>query len=1112
MGFIGLAFLQLVDEKQSGIGKESCACAEKECHRYIPLDALYLPTSGTAKEEAAQEAPDCLVKYFSVVWCKASKKKHKKWEGDAILITKGKSVILKDMEGKDIGRGTGYKAKELDSLDEGQTLMVGGKEIEVMGVISADDFSSGRCFQAGIGTHDTDATVLSQTNTKPFCKPFRNVCQPSTKENMLKDSQSYKPRHDPNASNSLVMPRPNGSHQWMFNKAGLPVVDVVVDPYIANNLRPHQKEGLIFLYECVMGMRVSGRFGAILADEMGLGKTLQCIALVWTLLRQGPYGCKPVLKRALVVTPGSLVKNWKKEFQKWLGSERIKVFTVDQDHKVEEFIGSPLYAVMIISYEMLLRSLDQIQAVEFNLLICDEGHRLKNSTIKTTTALTSLSCERRIILTGTPIQNDLQEFYALIEFVNPGILGSLSTYRKIYEEPIVRSREPSATEEKSCDPMSEEYDESSLYEGVIDVFPQDYTSDTFSETDSGKLQDDDFVLLFDRVVLVSNYTQTLNVLQDVCKHYGYSYTRLDGQTPVSQRQHIVDTFNSKFSPAFIFLLSSKAGGVGLNLVGASHLILYDIDWNPATDIQAMARVWRDGQKHAVHIYRLLTTGSIEEKIYQRQISKQDLSGAVVDLSKTSEHTHFSVEELKNLFTLHEDSSCVTHDLLECDCMGKIDHQRSKEDQMERMIEKVINSEHLFGMHIVFLVIITIMLTAKRMDTNLGMNGAVADVNGIDVFYIYRNLGYLLEYLETAVTDLQSRHCSYGKLRPSQDQDKAAPLALGAELVKVERCLQQEPVVPAAATEKTLAWSGGEIREGLKMTLNNVTMRRTHNSSLHQQQQRWSIPADGKNLLVQKDSNEYNPQKRYTISPDEYYRRSWSSESSDSVISSESGSSCYRVVLIGEHGVGKSSLANIFAGVHDSIDSDCEVLGEDTYERTLMVDGESATVILLDMWDNKREGEWIRDHCMQVGDAYLIVYSITDRASFEKASELRIQLRRARQKEDIPIILVGNKSDLVRCREVSVAEGRACAVVFDCKFIETSAAVQHNVKELFEGIVRQVRLRRDSKEKNEKRLALQKRRESIPKKARRFWGKIVAKNNKNMAFKLKSKSCHDLSVL
>ncbi|XP_010132809.1 PREDICTED: DNA repair and recombination protein RAD54B [Buceros rhinoceros silvestris] len=688
------------------------------------------------------------------------------------------------MEGKDIGRGTGYKSKELDSLDEGQTLMVGGKEIEVMGVISADDFNSGRCFQAGIGTHDMVQPALPQTNVKPFCKPFRRVCQPNTKANMLKDIQIYKPRHDPNASNSLVMPKPNASHQWTFNKAGLPVVDVVVDPYIANTLRPHQKEGIIFLYECVMGMRVSGRFGAILADEMGLGKTLQCIALVWTLLRQGVYGCKPVLKRALIVTPGSLVKSWKKEFQKWLGSERIKVFTVDQDHKVEEFIGSPLYSVLIISYEMLLRCLDQIQAIEFNLLICDEGHRLKNSSIKTTTALTSLSCERRIILTGTPIQNDLQEFYALIEFVNPGILGSLSTYRKIYEEPIVRSREPSATKEerelgekraaeltrltglfilrrtqevinkflppkkesiifcrpaalqldlyrkllssrvirsclqgklensphlicigalkklcnhpcllfkaikeKSCDPTFDDHDDSSLYEGLIDVFPQDYTSDTFSETDSGKLR----VLVellaaihelnsSERVVLVSNYTQTLNILQETCKRYGYSYTRLDGHTPVSQRQQIVDTFNSKFSPAFIFLLSSKAGGVGLNLVGASHLILYDIDWNPATDIQAMARVWRDGQKHTVYIYRLLTTGSIEEKIYQRQISKQDLSGAVVDLSKTSEHIHFSIEELRNLFTLHEDSSCVTHDLLECNCMGKSEFQNPSSEE------------------------------------------------------------------------------------------------------------------------------------------------------------------------------------------------------------------------------------------------------------------------------------------------------------------------------------------------------------------------------------------------------------------------------------------------
>ncbi|KAH0619551.1 hypothetical protein JD844_000270 [Phrynosoma platyrhinos] len=183
----------------------------------------------------------------------------------------------------------------------------------------------------------------------------------------------------------------------------------------------------------------------------------------------------------------------------------------------------------------------------------------------------------------------------------------------------------------------------------------------------------------------------------------------------------------------------------------------------------------------------------------------------------------------------------------------------------------------------------------------------------------------------------------------------------------------------------------------------------------------------------------------------------------------------------------------------------------TYDRSIIVDGEEASLVVFDIWEQD-DSQWLQNQCMKMGDAYIIVYSVTDKVSFEKASELRIQLRRARQTEDIPIILVGNKSDLVRSREVSVDEGRACAVVFDCKFIETSAALHHNVKDLFEGIVRQIRLRKDSKEDNARRMANTKRRESISKKAKRFLGRIVAKNNKKMAFKAKSKSCHDLSVL
>ncbi|CAG5978213.1 GTP-binding protein REM 1 [Menidia menidia] len=241
----------------------------------------------------------------------------------------------------------------------------------------------------------------------------------------------------------------------------------------------------------------------------------------------------------------------------------------------------------------------------------------------------------------------------------------------------------------------------------------------------------------------------------------------------------------------------------------------------------------------------------------------------------------------------------------------------------------------------------------------------------------------------------------------------------------------------------------------------------------------------------------------------HYRAHWSSDSDDD---SQSDSDCvYRVVLLGDHGVGKTSLAGIFAGVTEKD----EQPGEDTYERTLTVDGEETTLIVMDTWENdKLEGEdpSAREDCLRVGSAYVIVYSVTDRPSFDSAAELRITLRRTRQAENLPIILVGNKSDLVRAREVAVEEGRACAVVFDCKFIETSASLQHNVSELFEGVVRQIRLRRDGGEPAGRKPSIYKRKESLTKKARRFLDRLVARNNQRMAVKVRSKSCHDLAVL
>ncbi|XP_032370697.1 GTP-binding protein REM 1 isoform X2 [Etheostoma spectabile] len=151
----------------------------------------------------------------------------------------------------------------------------------------------------------------------------------------------------------------------------------------------------------------------------------------------------------------------------------------------------------------------------------------------------------------------------------------------------------------------------------------------------------------------------------------------------------------------------------------------------------------------------------------------------------------------------------------------------------------------------------------------------------------------------------------------------------------------------------------------------------------------------------------------------HYRAQWSSDSDDD---SQSDSDCvYRVVLLGDHGVGKTSLAGIFAGITEKE----EQPGEDTYERTLTVDGEETTLIVMDTWENDKleeEGDCSRDDCLKVGSAYVIVYSVTDRSSFDAAAELRITLRRTRQAENLPIILVGNKSDLVRSREVAVEGG------------------------------------------------------------------------------------------
>lgn len=567
--------------------------------------------------------------------------------------------------------------------------------------------------------------------------------------------------HDHDREGAVVLHRAD----YKRDINGRAIVSVVVDPIIGDKLRPHQRIGVQFLFDCITGERMPGYFGAILADEMGLGKTIQTVATVFTCLKQGKHGI-PVARKAVVVAPSSLVTNWCNEFDKWLGPGAVQCFAISEstpkgDRILSRFEG-PEGEVLVISYDQLRKYVDRLSKMtSIELVVCDEGHRLKNAEIKTTKAVDCLPTKRRIILSGTPIQNDLSEFHAMVGFVNPGILGNRDLFNRVFEEPIMAGRDPDQPEyikELGADrahylanltakfilrrtqTINEKYlpakvditvfvrlgeMQCMIYKRVIElverlsstplvlitalkklcnhidlfrdalrdgetngiprsILPKGFQTGQLNHSVGSKMQ---FVSLMldelksngdrDKLVIVSNYTQTLEIIANLCATKKVSYFQLDGSTPIKKRQELVDRFNVPTAQEIVFLLSSKAGGVGLNLIGANRLILFDSDWNPANDAQAMGRVWRDGQKKKVFIYRMLCTGTIEEKIFQRQVSKQGLSANVVDMKDDSKQ-HFSSEELKSLFAFRPETLSDTHDLLLCDCNAP----RAKEKKAE----------------------------------------------------------------------------------------------------------------------------------------------------------------------------------------------------------------------------------------------------------------------------------------------------------------------------------------------------------------------------------------------------------------------------------------------
>lgn len=734
-----------------------------------PLHPVTNPSNPSPGESGATTQT-----YYNVVWRKFTNKKNKTWDGDGVLSISGSNATLQDISGKELGRGVCK-----GPLLVGSELSIAGREIEVDTMISKEDYLAGRPFLGNVkkepapSLKEIDGTSrvtkkaqakhdkLAATQKEPLAHhmsasdrgkaAFKAPVLDKSVQRQKQTAPAPVPKHSVDGENALVMKRPESVPK------GKQIVDVVVDPLLTKALRTHQREGVSFLYECVMGMRggYEGE-GAILADEMGLGKTMQTIALIWTLLKQNPIsGDPPVVKKALIVCPVTLINNWRKEITKWLGRERIGVYVAENPKsRITDFTKGRSYQVMIVGYEKLTKIQKDLQTADIDLVICDEGHRLKTAANKAAAAIKSLRTDRRIILSGTPIQNDLQEFWTMVDFVNPSVMNSWSTFRRVFETPILKSRQPGASvrdleigEARSEElaeltekfilrrtseilskylPPKTEYvlfcrpseKQKAVYRGVVGTpafmsgmespgtvlelinilkkvcnAPQLLLKTGGNEEVkrpellegiprslirtpgiSGKLRvlDDLLVQIYssteEKVVLVSNYTATMDILATFIASLGYSHLRLDGATPPNKRQELVDRFNrSPKSNSFVFLLSAKAGGVGINLIGASRLILFDCDWNPAVDLQAMARVHRDGQKRECFIYRLLTQGTLDEKIFQRQVSKMGLADSIVDGKSAA--SGFTQQELRDLFTLDEGEGCQTHEMLGCECGG-----------------------------------------------------------------------------------------------------------------------------------------------------------------------------------------------------------------------------------------------------------------------------------------------------------------------------------------------------------------------------------------------------------------------------------------------------------
>jgi DNA excision repair protein ERCC-6 len=474
---------------------------------------------------------------------------------------------------------------------------------------------------------------------------------------------------------------------------------------------------------------------------------------------------KMLHKPVIVVAPATVLRQWVNEFHRWWPPLRVSIlhssgsgmFNVREEGEIEDHVDDwekkkPSRSstavkrivdrvvkhghVLVTTYAGLQTYGDVLIPVEWGYAVLDEGHKIRNPNTAITIYCKELRTPNRVILSGTPMQNNLTELWSLFDFIYPMRLGTLVAFRNQFEIPIRLGGYANATNlqimtaQKCAETLKDAISPYLLQRLKVDVaadLPKKSEQVLFCKLSKPQREAYELFLKSDDMTAILNRTRQslfgIDILRKICNHPdlldprlkakpGYTwgddsksgkmavvksllpmwkrlghktllfcqgvqmldiieafvqrldnirYLRMDGKTPVKQRQTLVDQFNND-PDLDVFLLTTKVGGLGVNLTGANRVIIFDPDWNPSTDVQARERAWRLGQKREVTIYRLMTAGTIEEKIYHRQIFKQFLSNKV--LKDPKQQTTFNLSDLHDLFSLssYEDGVTETSEL------------------------------------------------------------------------------------------------------------------------------------------------------------------------------------------------------------------------------------------------------------------------------------------------------------------------------------------------------------------------------------------------------------------------------------------------------------------